>query len=666
MFKFSNYFGIRNIAGILSRRIAFRLSFLVLLCAALIFTFSLGYFYILSRQMIVNEIQKDAVQLARGTSDQINGILKAAEKIPECLSVVLSETLIRDKKKLMTLMQAVFEQNPEIYGTAIAYEPYMWDAGLRNFSPYLFRNKSEIVSMLIPYDYSSWNWYKLPRQLNSSTWIEPYFDEGAGNIIMSTYSVPFYRMANGQKKFSGVVTIDISLEWLTKIMSSIKIGKTGHSFLISQNGRFLTHPDQRLIMNKTIFSLADELNDQQLRGIGEKMTAGQTGFVLTKSLMPGKEAWLAYTSLSSSGWSLGVLFPQDELMAGVSELYLKAMLIGAGGLIFLFGIIVWIARGITRPLSMLTASAASIAAGDLNAPIPAVNSKDEVGRLSNSFSVMQQSLRDYIRDLTETTAAKERIESELKIAHDIQMGILPRVFPPFPERNEIDIYALLRPAREVGGDLYDFFFMDEDHLCFVVGDVSGKGVPAAILMAVTKMLIKAKATQGLNPDIIMARANEDLALDNPSMMFVTLFLGILNVRTGLLVYCNGGHPSPYVIRENGEIFPLPATKGIALGVVEDFIFISKTFSLQKKDALFLFSDGVTEATDEQYNLFGEARLVKAIAEVKDHAPKEMIGNILDRIDDFAQGTSQADDITMMVVEYYSKNAISVKRQINPE
>jgi len=658
MLKISDYIVIRYLADVLGRKIAFRLSFLVLISVSLIFTIALGYFYILSRQMIVDEIKKDALQLAKGTSDQINGILGAVEKIPESLSVILSETAARDKRKLMTLMRAVLERNPNIYGTAVAYEPYAWDGNLRNFSPYLFRNKSEISSILIPYDYFSWNWYKLPRQLNSTTWIEPYFDEGAGNIIMSTYSAPFYRIQNGQKIFSGVVTIDISLDWLTKIVSSIKIGKTGYAFLISKNGRFLTHPDQSMIMNKTIFNLADEFNDQQLRDVGDKMTEGHTGLVLTKSLVPGKEAWLAYTSLSSSGWSLGVLFPQDELMAGVSELYLKAMLIGVFGLIFLVGVIVWVAHSITRPLSTLTASAASIASGDLTVSIPASSATDEVGMLSKSFCLMQQSLRDYIRNLTETTAAKQRIESELKIAHDIQMGILPRVFPPFPERGEIDIYALLRPAREVGGDLYDFFFLDEDHLCFVVGDVSGKGVPAAILMAVTKILIKAKATQGLDPEIIMARANEDLAMDNPSMMFVTIFLGVLNVRKGELVYCNGGHPPPYVIRENGEILSLPATNGVALGVVEGFVYVSKTFSLKKNDALFLFSDGVTEATDEQYRLFGEPRLVEAIAEAKEKRPKELIESVLKKIDEFAQATSQADDITMMVLEYYGKNDAS--------
>lgn len=632
--------------------IAFKLSFWILLCATLIFAGVLGYYYSLSRQLILEEIEKDSGQLARGTANHINGILAATEKIPESLSIFISEQKIGDKQKLLALMEAILKQNTDIYGTAVAFEPYMWDSKVRRFGPYLYRGKEGISSTLIPYDYFSWNWYKLPRQFNSSTWIEPYFDEGAGNIIMSTYSVPFYRNVKGEKKFAGIVTIDISLDWLQKIAADIRIGKTGYAFLISKNGTFVTHPDSRLIMNKTIFSVAEERNDPQLREVGKRMMEGQTGFVKTESLTPGKNCWLAYTSLPSSGWSLGILFPEDELMADVSRLYFRALIMGAIGFIFLFGVIVWIARGITRPLHILASSAATMAGGDLNVPIPDIHTRDEVGRLASSFSTMQSSLKTYIRDLTETTAAKERIESELKVAHNIQMGILPRVFPPFPERPEIDIYATLRPAKEVGGDLYDYFFMDEDHLCFTVGDVSGKGVPAAILMAVTKILIKAKATQGLAPETIISRANEDLSLDNPSMMFVTLFLGILNVRNGELIYCNAGHPPPYIIRADGRIEALPTTNGMALGVMEDFVYRSKTVMLQKQDSLFLFSDGVTEANDAQYELFAEPRLEAALADLKNQGLKDILTAILERIDSFAKDTPQADDITMLIVQYY--------------
>ena len=234
------------------------------------------------------------------------------------------------------------------------------------------------------------------------------------------------------------------------------------------------------------------------------------------------------------------------------------------------------------------------------------------------------------------------------------MSMLPRTFPPFPERSDMDVYAMLLPAREVGGDLYDFFFMDDDHLCFAVGDVSGKGMPAAFHMAITKILIKTKATQGLSPEVILARVNEDLSLDNPSMMFVTVFLGVLNVRTGELVYCNGGHPSPYVLRKTGEIDALPATGGMALGIVGDFAYRSRSVMLQKNDTVFIYSDGVTEATDAQYQLFGDNRLVAALNGLQDQHLNIITDGVLTVIEAFAQNEPQADDITMMAVRYSGK------------
>ncbi|OPY87055.1 MAG: Phosphoserine phosphatase RsbU [Smithella sp. PtaU1.Bin162] len=633
------------------RGIAFRLSFWILLSATLIFTLVFGYYYNLSRNLITEKIEQHAEELAKNTALRIDMVLAATQKIPQNFAGVLAEEPSWRQERLFELMRATLERNPEIYGTAVAFEPYTWDRRTEHFSPYLYREETNIVSTLINYDYFSWEWYKLPKKMMSPSWVEPYFDEGAGNIVMSTYSVPFYRTITGRKQFSGIVTIDISLAWLQKIVSEIQIGETGYAFLISQKGTYVTHPDSRLIMNKTIFQLANEKNDPQIKEIGTKMTIGLSGFVETKSLMTGKDCWLAFTPLSTSGWSLGLVLPRDELMADVSRHYYRTLLWGALGLIILFGVIVWIARSITGPLRTLTSAAENMAQGNLDMAVPAIRSTDEVGRLAGSFATMQQSLQNYIRDLTSTTAAKEKIESELKIAHDIQMGILPRTFPPFPQHTEIDIYAVLQPAREVGGDLYDFFFMDDDHLCFTVGDVSGKGVPAALLMAVTKILIKSKATRGLTPETILARVNEDLSLDNPAMMFITLFLGIMDVRTGDVLYCNGGHPNPYILHADGKIETLPTTNGMALGVINDFAYTCKTVTLRTNESLFLYSDGVTEAADTNNELFMEKRLEAVLASLQKQPLKNITDGIMEKIKAFAGDSPQADDITMMVVKY---------------
>ncbi len=234
------------------------------------------------------------------------------------------------------------------------------------------------------------------------------------------------------------------------------------------------------------------------------------------------------------------------------------------------------------------------------------------------------------------------------------MGILPKVFPPFPNRTEFDIYAVLEPAKEVGGDLYDFFFLDNDNLCIAVGDVSGKGVPASLFMAITMTLIKAKATKGLPIGEILSMVNNNLSQDNPSLMFVTLFFSIFNISTGEIEYCNGGHNPPYLIRSGGEVKPLETTNGIALGVMEDFSYQSKKIVLEKGDMVFLFTDGVTEAMNEKDELFSEERLEREIARLKEKPLKEMTSGMMEEIKNFCQDAPQTDDITMMILKYFGK------------
>jgi sigma-B regulation protein RsbU (phosphoserine phosphatase) len=338
-------------------------------------------------------------------------------------------------------------------------------------------------------------------------------------------------------------------------------------------------------------------------------------------------------------------------MADIYRLTQTVITMGIVGFLFILAVIVWIAGSITRPLRALSEAVGHIGTGNLDVELPPVKTRDEVGTLAESFGFMKASLKRYIAELKETTAAKERIESELKIAHEIQMSILPKTFPPFPHRREFDIYATLTPAKEVGGDLYDFFFLDEHHLCFAIGDVSGKGVPASLFMAITRTLIKTKAAQGLTPDKVLSRVNQDLALDNDSMMFVTLFLGILDTRTGEVEYSSAGHNPPYVLRQGGGVEPVEGTGGTALGVVEGLEYLSKKLQLRKGDTLFLYTDGVTEAVDKQEDLFSDERLMEDLGALQGKTPEEMAAGIMARVNAFSEGMPQADDITILALRY---------------
>jgi sigma-B regulation protein RsbU (phosphoserine phosphatase) len=230
------------------------------------------------------------------------------------------------------------------------------------------------------------------------------------------------------------------------------------------------------------------------------------------------------------------------------------------------------------------------------------------------------------------------------------MSIVPRIFPPFPERSEFEVNAILEPAKEVGGDFYDFFFIDDEHLFFVIGDVSGKGVPASLFMAVTKTLFRAEVNRDTGPQDVMFRVNNALCRDNDTGMFVTVFCGILDTRTGQIQYANGGHNPPYVVRSNGRIENLSAG-GVALGVIEEVSYKLVELVLEIGEQLVMFTDGVTEAMDKKGNLFTDDRLVETLANHQETSAEETTGDVLTAVRSFAAGAAQSDDITILVLKY---------------
>jgi len=627
-----------------------RLALWILISVSIIIAFSLGYNYTFSKKLIIKEIELNAKETLKATVNRMDIIFFSMEKAVKTLSIPLENKRVRSSKEdILFLLKRIVEGNREVYGSTVAFEPYAFDPRLRLFAPYYYKYKGKLRFKYIPYNYFAWEWYMVPKLLHRAVWVEPYFDKDAGGIVMSTYSVPLYITENARKEFYAIATVDISLKWLQNMVSSIKIGRSGYGFLISKKGTFVTHPNSNFIMRKTIFDVAKK--DKALSSIALEMIRGKTGFVHYSGPFVKKPCWIAYSPLRSNGWSLGIIFPQQELLEDVKTLNRRILFISMLGFLFLMLVIGLIAKGITRPLRSLAEAADRIAQGDWNAPLPPVRHEDEVGKLTHAFERMMTSLKQYFNDLKETTAAKEKIESELRIARDIQMGLVPKIFPPFPDRKEFDIYAVLEPAREVGGDFYDFYFIDDEHLCFVVGDVSGKGVPASLFMAVTKTLIKSDVHESTDPAAIITRVNQDLVQDNPSMMFVTIFLGMLNVKTGRVVFCNGGHNPPYLVRPGEPPMQLPSTHGMALGVAEDFVYTSKEMVLQPRDSLIVYTDGVTEAMDMRNNLYGEQRLESVLKKVSSASAKETIELILSDVKDFTTTASQSDDITLLTLKF---------------
>jgi sigma-B regulation protein RsbU (phosphoserine phosphatase) len=553
------------------------------------------------------------------------------------------------------MIKDLVANNSDIFGSTAAFEPYTIDPDTKYFAPYYFTHESDQLEYSNlgreDYNYLHRDWYLIPRHMGQAVWSEPYYDQGGGNIVMSTYSVPFYSQTGEESRFAGVVTADICLDSLVRHIVDAALYDGGYAFLISSQGTFVAHPEQDWIMRKSIFSLAEEMDMPKLRHVGRRMIRGEEGFAEFISPHTGQDSLLYYAPVSTNGWTVGLMIPKQEMYADISFLNQSVLLIGAVGFSILFLVVVGISRSITRPLHSLVASTREIARGNLDVNPPRVRVNDEVGELTQSVDSMRLALKEYITNLTETTKAKERIESELKIARNIQMNFLPRQFPPFPDREEFEIFAALEPARHVGGDLYDFFLLDDDHLFFSVGDVADKGVPAALFMAVTKTLMKGIAEQDLEPSEILARVNNELCQGNESSMFVTLFCGILNLRNGELRYSNAGHNPPLVLAPGQDPQWLDLPPGLVLGGMEDMVFQTRTRMMLPGEKLLAYTDGVTEAMNPAQELYSEQRLRTKVRDRAAAGPEDMVRGILQSIHVFASDADQSDDITLLALLY---------------
>jgi len=628
--------------------IALRMTLLILAGAGCILGALIGYSYIAARRLLEEELQEKAQYLANATASRIEVVERAVEKVVQSAAFMLedSEQGIEERYRILS---GLVERNIEIFGAAIAPAPH-------GVAPYVWRSESAPDGLSRSdlsaehYQYEVWDWFTLPRDMGRAIWTEPYFDEGGGNVLMVTYAVPF-RRPGYPDEFAGVVTSDISLEWLREMLSSLTVGDEGYAFLISANGTFVSHPVTDAIMNETVFSIAEERRNPALRALGRRMIRRETGFVPFVSLASGKPSWLAFAPVRSTGWSVGLVFPKEELLAVVFRLSREVLGLGIVGFGLLLGVALGIARSITRPLRQLEGATRTLSKGNLDAPLPVIPGGDEVARLAGAFETMRRDLKRYIEDLRATTAAKERIESEVHIAHSIQMSLVPRHFPPFPGRRDLDLYALLEPAREIGGDFYDFFLDGDEYLNVVVGDVSGKGIPAALFMAVTRTFLRSLWNELKEPGPTLKRLNNELERDNESSMFVTLFCARIHLPTGQCTYASGGHNPPYILRAGSDVKEVPRVKGSVVGGLPDVDFEEGALQFRPGDVLFLYTDGVTEALDPEEQLSGDAWMREQLAQLALDDCRRMVFDLRGRLRAYTRGAEQSDDITMLAFRY---------------
>lgn len=495
------------------------------------------------------------------------------------------------------------------------------------------------------YDFRGSSWYVQAQKEEAPFFTEMYADS-YGRGLMITCASPF---RNEKGEFAGAVAMDILVTDLHDKLLEMDMGEGTFAFLVDEDANVIASPF--LAKGDVNFrNLKDA--DHQANEVADKILAYETGITHAPS-----GAYYAYTPIHSTRWMLCVYIPEQVVMAPVMEMEkdINATMIFFGAMFVVIVVVVSLvvrrfSRSLTTPLLALGKDADTIAGGDLDYRAT-VRSNDEIGDLANNFNHMAESLQTYIRDLTTMTAEKERIGAELDVATHIQSSMLPCIFPAFPGRPEIDIYATMNPAKEVGGDFYDFFMVDDRHLAIVVADVSGKGVPAALFMVIGKTLIKDHTQPGRDLGDVFTEVNNLLCESNSEGLFITAFEGVLDLVTGEFRYVNAGHETPFIAKKNEPFKPFKVRPGFVLAGMEGIRYKAGVMQLEPGDKVFQYSDGVPEATNAANELYGMERLEKVLADAADKMPHEILPAVKADIDAFVDAAPQFDDITMLCLEY---------------
>jgi len=627
--------------------LASSLSLWIITLGTIIFVTVLSTNFFLSRLLLDEYVEDLARSKASSTVQKIETIFSTVTTNADSLASVIATPNITEEQVHQTI-NAFLNANKTIFGMAVALEPNTLIKSIGDFSPYYYRKEDQIVFSDLAdssYQYKKWAWYTEPRNLKEPVWSEPYLDEGGSNVLMITYSTPIF--LDDKKTFAGVATADIRLSWLDELIKETKIGKSGFGFILSQNDIVIAHPDKAVDLKPVNKNVIDPEIWQKY--IASK-TMSSTMYLRAPCYNNVEFCWLAIETLGDTGWKVIVVLSEQELISDIHSLTTKKSIIAAIGLIMLLFVISFITRRLTDPLAKLAIATQEIGAGHLDIELPKAAYNDEIGALTDDFNSMRISLKSYISEVKETTARQQKLESEIQIAKDIQMSMIPGAGRVSIKQKNHQLYALLRPARSVGGDLY-YYLQSDETLYFIIGDVSDKGVPAALFMAKTVTLYTRALKDKLSPGETLNMMNEMLAKNNDACMFVTALCGSINLDNGKIIMANAGHMNP-IIRNTGNTNEVDINGATALGLREDVTYPDVRFQLNNDSSLIMYTDGISEAHNKKGNQYSDEKLINYISSFDTSSDVEFIGNqIIKNVDDYASDTEQFDDITLLLIHY---------------
>lgn len=632
--------------------LAFKQSVLILVGISVVFAalFGLGSFEL--HEKMSQMLLQNGDEVSRANVALVNNLFYSGRNIgEETSSEIGKEGLYGEEldEFLLQTLSNVRATVPQVVAMVVAYEPGKAPKGAPEGEymrlAYFSGDSSYVIN---GGDYEQTSWYLSAKDSLKGIWQEPFIGQFIKEPIV-IYTTPIFRTdAAGEKEFVGVLCVDISIAFLKDVIANMPVSNSGYAVVLSANNMVIAHPKDELTFKSTFTSVSRNASHKRYAEFENALRSMKSGLFLGSSF-DGEEAAIYFTAMESINWTFLVVWPAQTFLEERRSMGHVFVWVSIGGYIIMLLLILAITFRVSRPLQGFAAAAEKIGRGDFEAEVPVVSGKDELSELSGAFAKMRSSLKTFMNDQMKL----DRAERELDLARGIQLGFLPK-----SEREEgcadrrHSLAPFLMPMREVGGDYYDFFKIDDDRIVFFLADVTGSGVPAALFMMVSRIVLRIKATHRESVVDVLNEANSDLAHHNRADMFVSVWIGVLDLRNGHVDFASAGHRSPAVRHKDGSVEFVKDKTGLVLAAMGDSRYEPQSLELAPGDLLFLYNDGVTETMNSSEKMFGRGRLQIALSESAGKSPKETCMYVKACMDKFTGNLPQADDIAMFAIQYF--------------
>lgn len=604
---------------------------------ALLFSFT--------RAQILQHSHHEAAALAASAGSQIQARIDRVAVSAQMLATIIATR----QESAEPLLRDTLQANHDMDGLAAVFKPSSEPGDIHPYSPFIRRlDDGTLVTRDLSYDatpYGDSNWFLGGLSCSVGCWQRPFVSLSRRRQLIN-YSVAISR----EGRPVGIINADVTLDWLYQILGHLNKPEGAYAFVLDSDGNYLAHDNPALVGKRGTPTLLEVLAGDRAESV--RLPVAQNPRVRGA-------VWIYSVPIEGTHWRLGLVVPEIQIYAGVRRIFLWSLALGMLALLAVALITLLTIRRTMAPLGVLADHAEHVARGELDFELPPTTRHDEVGRLTQSFDQMRHELALHMEDLARVAREKQRLASELEIAHQIQIGLLPSEHYLDAVCAHFELHAALRPARAVGGDLYSYFMLDPGRFFVMVGDVSDKGIPAALFMAQTITLAKALAPRGQTPQSLLRLLNLELCRGNDSCMFVTLLCGLLDTGNGNLVLASAGHEPPILCgRGAPQLLDFPT--GAVLGLYEDSDYPEHRLRLRRGETLLMYTDGITEASDHQQQMYGIERTMESLGQVSSTVPTGYIERLLGDVNLFVADAAQADDITLLALTWHGSTPPSTE------